>query len=140
LQSAIQYKQGKLEAMVSDLGDGFSFDTSRLVGDTLEKFRHYIWDPELARTRFSELRVSVPQLTAPRDVRLFVMLSGHLGVSNTEVEEGDKIVIVAGSKTPLVIRPRGDSYTFISSCYVAGVMKGEAWLEDVDSRETFVLV
>lgn len=40
---------------------------------------------------------------------------------------GDLIALVAGVPLPLVLRPEGDSYLFIGSAEVDGLMEGEIW-------------
>jgi hypothetical protein len=58
-----------------------------------------------------------------------------------EVEVGDKIAIVFGCSTPLVIRPKRDKFEVLGEAYVQGFMDGEA-LDLLGShgcaQETFV--
>ena len=43
------------------------------------------------------------------------------------VETGNKVAIVYGSRLPVLIRPRHDGlWTWVSNCYIDGVMFGEA--------------
>ena len=43
-----------------------------------------------------------------------------------ELRVGDKIVIVFGCSTPLVIRPKKDQFEVVGEAYVEGFMDGEA--------------
>ncbi|KAK5654729.1 hypothetical protein OQA88_7054 [Cercophora sp. LCS_1] len=57
-----------------------------------------------------------------------------------ELRAGDKIAIVSGCSTPLVIRPRGKEFEVLGEAYVQGFMDGEAvdLLESgVCQRQTF---
>ena len=42
---------------------------------------------------------------------------------------GDRIAIIFGSRGPVVLRPKGDAYQLVGSCFVDGLMKGEAMAE-----------
>ncbi|CAL3968943.1 unnamed protein product [Diplocarpon coronariae] len=50
----------------------------------------------------------------------------HYGIGNHLMEEGDKIVVLFGGKTPYILRPKEDHYYLIGECYVYGLMDGEA--------------
>ena len=43
-----------------------------------------------------------------------------------EMKVGDKIAIIFGCSTPLVIRPVGDKFMVVGEAYVQGFMDGEA--------------
>lgn len=59
---------------------------------------------------------------------LFVTDSGHLGVSQFSVCEGDEVVLLAGCNLPTVLRATGpERHRFFAVAYVAGISHGEAW-------------
>ncbi|KAF2733110.1 hypothetical protein EJ04DRAFT_565389 [Polyplosphaeria fusca] len=57
---------------------------------------------------------------------LFVTASGHLGLGPSDTAAGDRLCILAGHKMPVLLRPKGEKYTFVGDCYVDDVMRGEA--------------
>ncbi|KAH7379565.1 hypothetical protein BKA66DRAFT_466288, partial [Pyrenochaeta sp. MPI-SDFR-AT-0127] len=68
--------------------------------------------------------------------RLFTTRNGYMGLGPGIVEPGDVVVLIAGARTPYILRPLvgQDSptrYSFIGEAYVHGVMNGEA----LDGRE-----
>jgi hypothetical protein len=70
---------------------------------------------------------------------------GYLGVFAERVQEGDKVVLLKGSRVPFVLREsckKGDGterlWEVIGDGYLHGVMGGDAWRED--RCETFTLV
>jgi hypothetical protein len=57
----------------------------------------------------------------------FVTEHGHLGVSSSEVRQGDIVALIAGAQVPFVLRPcRNGEYSIVSEAYVDGIMEGEA--------------
>ncbi|KAF4977315.1 hypothetical protein FZEAL_6138 [Fusarium zealandicum] len=57
-----------------------------------------------------------------------VTKKGYIGQTNRYAKEGDKIALLEGCEVPLVLRPREDgTFTYVSTCYVHGIMFGEAW-------------
>jgi hypothetical protein len=57
------------------------------------------------------------------------------------IETDDRIAIIAGLKMPVVLRPRPDgTYTFVSHCYLHGVMYGEAVHEVTDELKDIILI
>lgn len=73
---------------------------------------------------------------------VFLGETGVLGLAHNNVERGDLVCIIHGSKVPLVLRPvAGDQYLLMGQCYMEGVMRGEAtkdWNEQ--DADHFVLV
>ena len=63
--------------------------------------------------------------------------SGYLAAVPYTTEVGDRIAILAGGKVPFVLRPTGDHYCFIGSCYVHGIMNGEAFPENLEELQWF---
>lgn len=57
--------------------------------------------------------------------RLFVSSSGRLGIAPAQMQMDDIIVVLSSCNSPLVLRPRGDDYELIGSCYIDGLMNGE---------------
>ena len=57
--------------------------------------------------------------------RLMVTEKGYLGLAVAATEPNDQICILAGCKTPLILRPRGDYFHLIGECYVHDIMRGE---------------
>ena len=57
--------------------------------------------------------------------RLITTEKGYLGLAVAATEPDDRICILAGCKTPLIVRPRGDDFRLIGECYVHGMMRGE---------------
>ena len=66
--------------------------------------------------------------------RLSVTCEGYLGLAAATARPGDKICILLGCNFPLVLRPfeGTEHWELIGSCYVHGIMDGEAmeWLKD----------
>lgn len=59
---------------------------------------------------------------------LFVTESGHLGVSQFSVREGDEVALLAGCALPTVLRASGSGrHRFFAVAYIAGISHGEAW-------------
>lgn len=58
----------------------------------------------------------------------------RLALVSIRVQEGDKIVLLAGGKTPYVIRPRMEGWEFLGTCYVDGIMLGEDWRQEAVQR------
>jgi hypothetical protein len=73
--------------------------------------------------------------------RLFVGQDGKLGLGHHSVENGDLICILHGSRTPVILRPRGDGwYETKGQCYFEDAMHGDAVTWDEQDAEDFVLV
>lgn len=75
--------------------------------------------------------VSTMHVNASR--RLFLTKASTFGISHNTLKVGDEIWLLAGAKTPFVLRPRQDgTYELIGEAYVDGLMFGELWPEDED--------
>ena len=57
--------------------------------------------------------------------RLIATEKGYLGLAIAATEPEDRICILAGCKTPLILRPRGNHFQVIGECYIHGIMRGE---------------
>jgi hypothetical protein len=58
---------------------------------------------------------------------LIITRQKSLGLALGAIEEGDVVAIVAGLKTPIVLRKRGEKYALVGYTVVPGIMRGEAW-------------
>jgi Heterokaryon incompatibility protein (HET) len=71
--------------------------------------------------------------------RFFTTTSGYAGLGPNPCQPGDKIVIIFGCASPLVLRPIGSHYELVGECYVHGIMHGEA-MRDPLNRESETVV
>jgi len=59
--------------------------------------------------------------------RFFVTRGGgYFGLGSARLQEDDLIVILYGCRTPCVLRPAEGAYRIVGTCYVYGIMFGEA--------------
>lgn len=72
---------------------------------------------------------------------LFLTSCGHIGITTGDIENGDKVALLAGSDHPVVLRRNGNTWRCIESSYVHGIMDGEAWPADknTDQLDVFLL-
>lgn len=55
---------------------------------------------------------------------------GRMGMAHFDIEEDDLICVLFGGQVPFVLRKSSpERYTFISECYIYGIMDGEAMKE-----------
>lgn len=60
-----------------------------------------------------------------------VTAQGYIGQVSQDVEVGDKVALLQGCDIPLILRPAGNgAYTYITTCYLHGIMYGEAWSDE----------
>ncbi|KAK4664258.1 uncharacterized protein QC763_503950 [Podospora pseudopauciseta] len=64
--------------------------------------------------------------------RLCMTSNGRVGTVPGLAQAGDKIVVLFACQKPVVVRPKGKHYEFIGTCFVDGLMKGEA-VADMES-------
>lgn len=92
------------------------------------------WQPNWARRgdagRFHEAFVRVCT-----DRRFFVTDQGRTGIGPEAMAEGDRVVILFGSRVPFVLRAVGPRYKLVGECYVAGLMDGQAVAQAGDLGE-----
>lgn len=50
---------------------------------------------------------------------------GLLGLAPALACVGDRVVLMKGLRTPVVVRPRGDGWELVGDCYIHGMMQGE---------------
>ena len=55
--------------------------------------------------------------------------TGYMGLGPAMMQTGDKVCIVFGCRTPMLLREAGDAYHFVGECYVHGMMMGEMMAE-----------
>ncbi|KAM5359124.1 hypothetical protein ACJZ2D_014730 [Fusarium nematophilum] len=61
--------------------------------------------------------------------RFFITARGNLGSGPPDMQEGDHICVLVGSKVPVILRDSGDKagcYEYVGHAYVHGIMHGEA--------------
>ena len=69
--------------------------------------------------------------------RFFITKDGRMGMAHSDVEEGDLICVLFGGHVPFVLRKSGpERFTFISECYIHGIMDGEAMKDYQQGRYT----
>ena len=59
------------------------------------------------------------------DRRVCVTCSGLFGLVPRRSQLGDKIAVFSQCQMPVVVRPKGECYEMIGTCFVEGLMKGE---------------
>ena len=67
-----------------------------------------------------------------RNKSFIVTGRGMFGMSATETQKGDPVVVLAGLRLPVILRRVGASFRVIGHAYVDGLMNGEAWTGDVE--------
>jgi hypothetical protein len=66
--------------------------------------------------------------------------TGRLGWIPKWVETNDRVAIIHGSRLPVIIRPCQDNlWTWVSNCYIDGVMFGEAMDDERYTTEDITL-
>ena len=67
-------------------------------------------------------------LVFPEGRRMMRTKKGHLGLVPAEALPGDKVVLIAGSSVPFILRPAGGSrYRLVGDSYIYSIMDGKAW-------------
>lgn len=77
--------------------------------------------------------------------RLFTTENGYMGLGPGTMEPGDVVVLIAGARTPFILRPQKEpsstaQYQFVGEAYLHGIMNGEAALGREDAFETLELI
>jgi hypothetical protein len=57
--------------------------------------------------------------------RVFATKDGRMGIGSCAAEVGDRIVILRGCNTPMILRKVGKEWKLIGECYTHGIMYGE---------------
>lgn len=58
--------------------------------------------------------------------RLITTTNGFVGIAPEPSQPGDLVCVMLGCSVPIVLRPQKELYTVVGSCYVHGLMEGEA--------------
>jgi hypothetical protein len=66
--------------------------------------------------------------------------SEKLVMVGSESSVDDKIVLVAGSDLPVILRANGEHWNYVGPCYHPGAMTGERWPEREAALVEMVLV
>jgi len=74
-------------------------------------------------------KISVAMREATEGRRLTMTKSGYLSLSPADTRRGDTIAILFDCDAPVLLRPIGKHYEFVGTCYVHGIMQGEAMNE-----------
>ena len=67
--------------------------------------------------------------------RFFTTRKGHLGLGPRSMKPGDHVCILSGGRVPFLLRKDGIHHRFVGESYIHGLMKGEAWDQEVDRKE-----
>ncbi|KAF4334235.1 hypothetical protein FBEOM_11931 [Fusarium beomiforme] len=62
--------------------------------------------------------------------RLFGTKNGRMGLGTCAAEVNDRIVLLRGCNTPLILRKFNDGWKLVGECYLHGVMYGEVTAEE----------
>ncbi|KAL4724311.1 hypothetical protein ACLX1H_008924 [Fusarium chlamydosporum] len=57
--------------------------------------------------------------------RVFGTTGGRMGMGTCATEVGDRVVVLRGCNTPLVLRESGKGWKLVGECYLHGIMYGE---------------
>ncbi|EPE30488.1 hypothetical protein GLAREA_03455 [Glarea lozoyensis ATCC 20868] len=58
--------------------------------------------------------------------RLFLTVSGHIGLGPRQIGSGDVICVLGGADMPFALRRQDGCYTLVGDCYIDDVMEGQA--------------
>lgn len=64
--------------------------------------------------------------TVCKSRRLFVTVSGQLGLGPWQMLPGDHLWVLAGAEMPFILRRDGDKHRVLGECYVDDIMDGQA--------------
>ncbi|KAI1353846.1 HET-domain-containing protein [Xylaria sp. FL0043] len=63
---------------------------------------------------------------------MFTTDNGYIGSTQRPVQPGDEVFIILGCNSPMIVRPTPNGeYEVVGSCYIHGVMDGEALLGEL---------
>jgi hypothetical protein len=111
----------------------YAHDDFMLGEERLGSFFTEIIPPDAEELTYTEVYCSSQRTVQQR--RFLLTKNGYFGWGpdnmyendpSKELQVGDKIAIVFGCSTPLVIRPVGDKFEVVGEAYVQGFMDGEA--------------
>ncbi|KAF2019158.1 HET-domain-containing protein [Aaosphaeria arxii CBS 175.79] len=90
---------------------------------------------------FGSRRQLVRATLSIKNRTLAVTTSGYLCLVPDAAQEGDILVILAGCRCPMILRPRGSFYAVVGECYAHGLMEGEFYKsgQNCKQRDEFTL-
>lgn len=81
------------------------------------------------------------QQAVPRKSRLFEFEGGYLGLAFQDVAIGDVVCVVNGSQYPVILRKlQNYLFEFVGTCFVLGLMKGEARAFRSSGKHVFQMI
>jgi hypothetical protein len=89
-------------------------------------------------TKFIELLTLLDRTTHGR--KFLITERGYMGLAISEVKTGDKVFLISGIPLPMICRPTGDQYQFVSPAYVHGIMHGELWDQVLREESLFTFI
>ena len=124
----------KLQLTTEKLGLGFEDDISSLLRMAFPDDKiHDCWKFEKAVvwSIIGQGDLLKPCLARSLKERhhLFHTRTGYIGSSRNGVQAGDMIGVIQGCPAPVLLRKRGAQYVHLGTCYVVGLMNGEAATE-----------
>lgn len=117
--------------ITGSLGEALSRAAIDLIGPSLENDFQFASDHILASLgedyKLSEM-LAFGDLFGDHfgTARHFFTDKGHLGYGAKGILEGDIVCVLQGSRVPVLLRKIEDYYHFVSTCFVLGLMDGEA--------------
>jgi hypothetical protein len=70
--------------------------------------------------------------------RIFATKDGRMGMGSCATEVGDRIVILRGCNTPMILREVGKEWKLIGECYTHGVMYGEVLVKEHELKDIII--
>jgi hypothetical protein len=61
--------------------------------------------------------------------RLVILSNNYIGLAPATTQIGDVVCVFSGAMCPMVLRRAGNTYKFVGTCYVHGIMDGELFSE-----------
>ena len=78
---------------------------------------------------------------ALRNRRFFITTSGFMGLGPRTMQPQDQIAVLHGCRWPVILRPGDDHFKMLGTCYVHGIMDGEAIREKKnEGKEAAVII
>jgi hypothetical protein len=71
------------------------------------------------------------------DMAVFETTKGYIGSGSENTQPGDKVFLLSGCPVPVILRPDGDGWLLVGSCYVEGLSHGEG-LELIKQEDLMV--
>jgi hypothetical protein len=70
----------------------------------------------------------------------FVAGSQWVGLTRAPIQVGDKLALLSGAQTALILREAGENHRLIGSAFVLGLMMGDGWDHVKDNLDTIILI